>query len=110
MTLKATWADGHREPQCAPDPQFPNGVDIDVSDGAARTCSIEVAYPAPRCGHYIIRCDVCGMNSAITTAGRPDDPRKVTFGCYSQTLNPAPPGMTRLHVPDTPKMRRTPHR
>jgi hypothetical protein len=29
MSLKVTWFDGKREPKCAPDPAYPNGMDID---------------------------------------------------------------------------------
>lgn len=36
MTLTAEWIDREREPQCQPNPRFPNGMDVDVSAGAAR--------------------------------------------------------------------------
>jgi len=106
MTLTAEWIDGGREPQCAPDPRFPNGIDVDTSAGAARTCSIDLPYPAKRCGTYIIRCSVCGIADGITTAGRSDDPRRVTVPCFAHVLNPGP---TKIALPDTPEMIRTPH-
>lgn len=108
MTLTAKWHDRNREPQCAPDPAFPNGMDVDMSDGAARTCSIELPYPAKRCGIYVIQCDKCGQTNAMTTAGRPDDPRTVLMGCYAQAMDPHP-GLTEIVLPDTAKMKRTPH-
>ena len=108
MTLRAEWIDSGREPRCAPDPKYPNGLDVDTSDGAARTCSIDLPYPAKRCGTYIIRCDVCGIADGITTAGRRDDPRRVTVPCYAHVLDPHP-GATEVVLPDTPKMKRTPH-
>jgi C4-type Zn-finger protein len=41
----------------------------------------ELPYPAKRCGIYLVVCERCGYSAAITTAGRPDDPRKVTLPC-----------------------------
>lgn len=108
MTLTAEWIDREREPKCPPQPQFPNGTDLDMSEGAARTCSMDVPYPAKRCGLYVVTCDKCGQRNAITTAGRPDDPRKITFGCFAQTLDPHP-GLTEIILPDTAKSKRMPH-
>lgn len=106
--LTAEWIDREREPKCAPNPQFPNGTDVDLSHGAAKTCSIELTYPAKRCGLYVIKCDICGQVNALTTAGRIDDPRKVTFGCYAHKLDPHP-GLTEMVLPDSAKMKRTPY-
>lgn len=78
--FKIKWIDLHREPQCAPDPRFPNGKDLDVSHGL-KACKVALPYPAPRCGLYYVQCKTCGTNAAITTAGRPDDPRSVTMVC-----------------------------
>lgn len=79
--LKVEWLDGHREPQCPPDPQFPDGIDMDLSDGAERTCSTPVPYPSPRCGLLFIECSICGIRVGVTTAGRPDDARSVKIPC-----------------------------
>jgi len=92
--IKVEWIDGERWPQCAPDPKFPNGIRLDLRDGAARFCHVELPYPARRCGRYLIRCDKCGYSAAVTTAGRPDDPRSVEIGCYSQAFHPE--GSTRI--------------
>jgi hypothetical protein len=81
LTLIVHWLDHKREPQCKPNPDYPEGVDVDISDGAARTCSTPLLYPAKRCGVYIVRCDLCGHTAGITTAGRPDDPRSVKLPC-----------------------------
>lgn len=107
MALKAVWKDSGREPQCSPDPEFPHGIDADVSEGAVKTCSLDLPYPAKRCGIFVVQCDECGQVTALTTAGRPDDPRRVTLGCYSQQLNPNPPGMTKV-VFGGDALRRTP--
>lgn len=78
-----TWHDSGREPQCRPDPAYPNGRDLPAPRGSAATCKTDLPYPAKRCGHIIVRCETCGYSIAITTAGRPDDPRSVELPCQS---------------------------
>jgi hypothetical protein len=80
-TVKIEWHDSGREPQHAPNPAYPNGVDIDASDGAETACTIKLPYPAKRCGAYVIDCLVCGTRSGVTTAGRADDPRSIKLPC-----------------------------
>jgi hypothetical protein len=75
------WLDRGRDPQVAPNPAYPEGIDLDISGGAAQTCTTPVPYPARRCGYYALRCQRCGWQGVITTAGRPDDPRSVTVAC-----------------------------
>lgn len=75
------WVDDMREPQCAPNPAYPNGIDADCSLGAEAACTAVLPYPAKRCGLYIVECKTCGLRVGITTAGRPDDPRSVKLGC-----------------------------
>jgi hypothetical protein len=75
------WLDAGREPQCAPNPAYPEGIDVDASFGAAPVCKIDLPYPARRCGSYVVQCLVCGASAACTTAGRPDDPRSFTLAC-----------------------------
>ena len=79
--LRSEWRDSGREPQCAPNPAYPLGIDIDASDGAPATCKASLPYPAPRCGLHIVRCQTCSASAAITTAGRPDDPRSIKLAC-----------------------------
>jgi hypothetical protein len=75
------WLDAGREPQSAPDPKYPAGIDLDVSKGRTPACTVILPYPAKRCGHYEIVCSECKFSAAITTAGRPDDPRSVKLPC-----------------------------
>lgn len=75
------WVDRGREPQVAPNPAYPDGMDPDVSLGAPRTCRMPLPYPAPRCGLWEIVCEDCGLMVAVTAAGRPDDPRSVRLPC-----------------------------
>ena len=81
MSIKVTWHDHGREPQCPPNPAHPNGIDVDLSEGQSKTCSTDLQYPAPRCGVHFVMCKKCKFSAAITTAGRPDDPRSVKLPC-----------------------------
>lgn len=76
------WRDHGREPQCQPNPNYPEGIDIDLSNGFPPACESPLAYPAPRCGAYVIRCRTCGLKMTLTTAGRPDDPRSLKVTCW----------------------------
>jgi hypothetical protein len=78
---KIEWHDHGREPQCPPNPDYPDGIDIDIAGNASPACATPLPYPAKRCGYYVVRCKACGMSVAITTAGRPDDPRSVRLPC-----------------------------
>jgi hypothetical protein len=75
------WIDLEREPKDRPDPNFPDGIDLDIAKGRWPQCRVALPYPAPRCGMYLIDCKKCGTNILVTTAGRPDDPRSVTLPC-----------------------------
>lgn len=79
--MKVTWHDAGRESQCAPNPQFPEGVDLDCSAGSPATCSTDLPYPAKRCGQYVVVCETCGQRAVVTTAGRADDPRSLKMSC-----------------------------
>lgn len=81
MTFTIRWHDSGSEPRVPPNPQYPDGVDVDLSNGAMPSCQTAVPYPAKRCGIYALVCDTCGLVVAVTTAGRPDDPRSVRVRC-----------------------------
>lgn len=83
--LKVNWIDRGREPQCEPNPDYPDGVDLDTSFGASSSCFTELPYPAKRCGYYLVVCDRCQQSVLITTAGRRDDPRSVKLACMDRT-------------------------
>ena len=76
------WRDSGREPQCPPNPEYPNGIDLDVSM-SGQSCDVSLPYPAKRCGAYIVTCKLCGLTVAVTTAGRTDDPRSLKVACKS---------------------------
>jgi hypothetical protein len=64
-----------------PNPAYPNGIDIDVSRGADRTCVVKLPSPARCCGVWHVKCRACGFVAAVTAAGRPDDPRTLRMPC-----------------------------
>jgi hypothetical protein len=75
------WIDAGLEPECAPDPKYPHGIDIDLTIPGTPACETALPYPAKRIGHHLIVCTKCGLRFEVTTAGRPDDPRSVKFPC-----------------------------
>ncbi len=76
--ISVTFLSHGRKAQCEPNPAYPDGIDIDLSNGAAAYCKSKLPYPAECCGVLIVRCSICGESAAITTAGRPDDPKRRT--------------------------------
>lgn len=90
MPFTIAWLDFGRGPKDEPNPDYPAGIDMDASMGQVPSCWTEVSYPAKRCGAYIVQCDECLANVAVTTAGRVDDPRSVRLACRQPKL-PAPP-------------------
>jgi hypothetical protein len=75
------WQDAGREARSPSDPAYPDGIDLDFSQGAAPACSTPLPYPAPRCGVWLVSCSECGLRVVITAAGRRDDPREVKLAC-----------------------------
>ena len=72
---------GRGKAQCDPDPNYPDGIALDCSSHGDRTCTVELPYPAPECGIWIIHCKKCGMSVAATAAGRLDDPISIRMRC-----------------------------
>ena len=81
MTHVVEWIDSRREPQCPANPAYPEGVDVDLTNGRGWGCVAPLAYPAARCGFYVVRCTNCKLVVGVTTAGRADDPRSVRLPC-----------------------------
>lgn len=82
--FKIDWLDAGREPQCAPNPAYPEGIDIPSprhGEEGFKFCVVKLPYPAKRCGTYIVECTRCGFFVGVTTAGRPDDPRSIEIEC-----------------------------
>lgn len=81
MPMKVEFIDSGRSPKCKPDPAFPDGMIVDLSEGVTLTCAADIPYPAPRCGLMVVECEKCGVRIALTVAGRVDDPRSVKLAC-----------------------------
>jgi hypothetical protein len=79
--MKVTWYDSGREPTRPPNRKYPEGLDVDVSRGSSRTCTVPLRYPAKRIGYYLVECEKCQQQALVTTAGRLDDPRSVRITC-----------------------------
>jgi len=82
------WIDKGREPQCAPNPNYPNGKPLRLTDivkAKVDHCKVDLPYPAKRCGVYVVECQKCGLKVGITTAGRPDDPTYIELACGQNT-------------------------
>lgn len=83
------WRDGEREPSQKPNPDYPQGIDLDANKysalpGRVPTCVVKLPYPAERIGVYVITCQRCGFSTGCTTAGRVDDPRSITIPCKTR--------------------------
>lgn len=63
------------------DPAYPDGMDADLSKDAAMTCTVTLPYPAQCVGTHLLVCKLCGVQVAVTAAGRADDPRSVRIAC-----------------------------
>ena len=76
------------QPKSPSDPRYPNGMDVDMASGAKQACLIKLPYPTkPLIGLYHIECTTCGLVIAVTTAGRPDDPKSVIVACRGNHAN-----------------------
>ena len=75
-------ASGRGKAQCEPDLNYPHGKEVScVFATETPCCTVALPYPAPECGYYAVRCQVCQMSVAVTAVGRPDDPISVTIPC-----------------------------
>jgi hypothetical protein len=73
---------GRGKAQCPPNPNYPNGVALDGADDPDKPfCTAELPYPAPECGMWFVKCEICSIKVMVTAAGRPDDPRSVKMNC-----------------------------
>lgn len=81
--MKVKFIDSGRYPKCEPDPDYPDGRDIDISKGGP-SCKVDLPYPAPRCGLMEVTCEECRSIFFFTVAGRPDDPKTVRVPCRNK--------------------------
>lgn len=77
-----TWHSHNKRAQCEPNPDYPEGMDIDITNKENEAnCFVELPYPAEECGVWLVRCKTCGAVNGATAAGRPDDPKSFKFPC-----------------------------
>ena len=69
-----------RKAQCPPDPNFPHGK-VMKAQTFGPSCEVDLPYPAPECGYYVVECQECKISAAVTVAGRPDDPIQLIMPC-----------------------------
>jgi hypothetical protein len=78
--FKVQWIDRGRPPNNPPNPDFPNGQDID--SWARPACRVELPYMTQKnVGYWYVECLLCRTNVLITMASRPDDPKSVMLPC-----------------------------
>lgn len=82
--LKVTFLSHSRQPQCAWNRDYPDGIDVDGTQGQTPACYTELPYPAECCGAWIVTCSVCRQHCLITAAGRVDDPRSLRLRCETK--------------------------
>jgi hypothetical protein len=75
------WIDKHREPTEPPNPAYPNGTGYDLALTAKHRCRVLLPHPASRCGIWLALCTRCSYSVAVSTAGRPDDPKTLRLPC-----------------------------
>jgi len=63
------WASNNEKPQCPPNPMYPNGVVLDLTNGKLPACTASLPYPAKCIGVWIVRCLDCGIIAGCTAAG-----------------------------------------
>jgi hypothetical protein len=80
MALIATWHGAGVKAKQPPNPDFPAGLNLDMAPGRVG-CAIDLEYPAPEVGHWLIECSTCRRATVVTAAGRPDDPKSVRIAC-----------------------------
>lgn len=82
--FKITWVDRGHPPRVAPNPDFPDGVDVDVRESLSlRGCYTPLPYPTghKNVGGWRVECRECGTTAYITAASRLDDPKSAVIPC-----------------------------
>lgn len=80
-SISARWAKHGDKAKSAANPAYPDGVDVDLTEGMAPFCPVPLHYPAEEIGTWFIHCNTCGYTVAVTAAGSAGDPREVRIPC-----------------------------
>jgi hypothetical protein len=83
MGFKIEWRNRGGKPVVPPNPRYPDGIDVDISQGATPSCYVPLPYPTGKdtVGGWFIECEECGLTAYVTAASRSDDPRSVKLPC-----------------------------
>jgi hypothetical protein len=75
------WIDRGHPPRVKPNPDFPDGRDVDSGERPA--CLAKLPYPTGKdhVGGWFLRCQRCGTTAYVTAASRPDDPKSIMIPC-----------------------------
>lgn len=84
---KVIFHDAQREPQVPFNRDHPWGQTIDVTMGREPSCTVELPWPADRCGMFVAECLTCGFTVGLSAAGRVDDPREVKMPCMKRPMS-----------------------
>lgn len=81
-----TWHTRGGPPRMPANPDYPNGVDLDVrapSEKKGPFCKVMLPYPTGEgvIGTWLVRCRRCKRSVGITAASRADDPRSAIVAC-----------------------------
>lgn len=93
------WMDRGSPPRVEPNPAYPDGCYLDLTETALRigetklahpsmasnekSCVVALPYPSghENVGTWIVKCRRCGMSVGVTAASRVDDARSVRLPC-----------------------------
>jgi len=80
------WLDRGHPPENAPNPAYPKGCDLDLSEGQVPTCIAALPYPSGHAnvGTWMVHCLKCGLTIGLTAASRPNDARLVNLACKDE--------------------------
>jgi hypothetical protein len=79
QNLRITFLSQNRRAECVPNPKYPDGIVVDTGERPA--CAVDLPYPAPCVGAWLVMCDRCSTSVVCTAAGRPDDPKAILVPC-----------------------------
>ncbi|WOH52776.1 MULTISPECIES: hypothetical protein [unclassified Bradyrhizobium] len=57
------WIDRGGKATQPPDPDYPYGIDVDLTGGRTPFCETALPYPAKRLGYFTVACDLCGFTA-----------------------------------------------
>lgn len=81
---------GRGKAQQPADPLYPLGKKVIIARPNEVSCKILLPYPAPECGLFHVRCQLCALTVCVSATGRRDDPSVLVAPCKIQIHNEEP--------------------